>query len=168
MIDEMMKLRFDEKQIAAIAAKYAYQREDEEVTRLKRDVAARGFLTKDDLQKVAYWKAPRSVHHIEKNCEEYIKEVTGFALRTTSERARIQALTVLDGVSWPTASVILHFFHEEKSPILDFRALWSLMVELPNQYTFSLWWPYVQFCRELSRRNRVDMRTLDRALWQYS
>ena len=163
-----MKLRFDEKQIAAIAAKYAYQRDDEEVAGLKAGVAARAFLTKKDLQKVAKWKSPRSARHIEKNCEEYIKEVTAFALRTTSERARIEAFTVLDGVSWPTASVILHFFHKEEYPILDFRALWSVMLEEPNQYTFTFWWPYVQFCRELSRRNGVDMRTLDRALWQYS
>jgi hypothetical protein len=29
-------------------------------------------------------------------------------------------------------------------------------------------WPYVQFCRDLSMRTGLDMRTLDRALWQYS
>jgi len=163
-----MELRFDETQIAAVAAQYAYEQDDEQVARLKPDVTKRGFLTKDDLRTVAKWKAARAAHHVEKNCEEYIEKVTAFALRTSSERARIEALTILDGVSWPTASVILHFFHKEEYPILDFRALWSVTLEEPNQYTFTFWWPFVQFCRELSRRNRVDMRTLDRALWQYS
>jgi len=161
-----MKLQFDETQIAAFAAKY--QDDEEEVAGLKPGVAKRGFVTKRDLHEVAKWKSSMSAHHVEKNSEEYIKEVTAFALRTTSERARIEVLTILDGVSWPTASVILHFFHKEDYPILDFRALWSVELEEPNQYTFGFWWPYVQFCRDLSSRNGVDMRTLDRALWQYS
>ena len=76
--------------------------------------------------------------------------------------------SILDGVSWPTASVILHFFHRRRYPILDFRALWSVGLEPPVQYGFNFWWDYVQYCRILARESRVDMRTLDRPLWQYS
>ena len=77
-------------------------------------------------------------------------------------------LTCLTGVSWPTASVILHFFHPDPYPIMDFRALWSVSLKVPAQYTFEFWWEYVKFCRGIASRSRVDMRTLDRALWQYS
>ena len=105
---------------------------------------------------------------MKKNTEEYVREITSFALRAETERARIEVLTKLDGVSWPTASVILDFFHDEPYPILDYRALWSVTLERPTQYTFDFWWPYVQYCRMLAEKNKVDMRTLDRALWQYS
>jgi hypothetical protein len=64
--------------------------------------------------------------------------------------------------------VILHFFHRDPYPIIDFRALWSVSLPVPVQYGFDFWWPYVQFCRDLSDRTGLDMRTLDRALWQYS
>ena len=89
-------------------------------------------------------------------------------MATEDERARIQSLTLLDGVSWPTASVILYLFHRDPYPILDFRALWSLSLDVPVQYRFDFWLPYVRCCRDLAQRANVDMRTLDRALWQYS
>jgi len=69
--------------------------------------------------------------HVEDNPEEYVKEITAFALGATTERSRIEVLTNLDGVRWPTASVILHFFHKEPYPIMDFRALWSVSLDVP-------------------------------------
>jgi hypothetical protein len=78
-------------------------------------------------------------------------------------------LTLLQGVEWPTASVLLHFGHRDLYPILDYRALWSLQVEPPKAgYDFEFWREYTKSCRELARQAELDMRTLDRALWQYS
>jgi hypothetical protein len=105
---------------------------------------------------------------MESNTEEYVEEVTGVALGSRNERTRMEALTLLDGVGWPTASVILHFFHRERYPIVDFRALWSLSLEEPREYKFGFWWNYVSCCRALSDRTGLGMRTLDQALWQYS
>jgi hypothetical protein len=49
------------------------------------------------------------------------------------------------------------------------RALWSLGFETPpSYYSFEFWQRYVAHCRELATTAGVDMRTLDRALWQYS
>ena len=91
------------------------------------------------------------------------------ALSTRNERLRIEALMLLEGVGWPTASVLLHFGHAEPYPILDVRALWSLGVRVaPDKYDFDLWWRYTECCRRLAARLNVTMRTLDRALWQYS
>lgn len=162
------KLRFDESRIQKIAALYEYPIAEDELIDLKPVVQKRGFLKKQELQKIAYWKAPRSSGHVNKNEDAYVREITEFSFRASTERARIQVLTNLDGVSWPTASVILHLFHHEPYPIMDFRALWSVTLEVPKQYSFDFWWPYVEFCREITHRNQVDMRILDRALWQYS
>ena len=161
-------LRFKMSEIGSLARRYQYSNKETDPVTLKLEVNKRGHLTKDELAAIAYWKAPRSSKHALKNSEEYVSEITGFAFRTNSERARIESLTILDGVSWPTASVILHFFHRDPYPILDYRALWSVSFENPNQYTFSFWWSYVEFCRSLAINAKVDMRTLDQALWQYS
>ena len=162
-------LRFDIGDIGEIARRYQYPlSETELLALLKPRINDRGYMTKEELAEVAYWKAPRSARHVKRNAEEYVVEVTRFAFGTACERARIQSLTMLDGVLWPTASVILHLFHREPYQILDFRALWSVSLDIPAQYSFGYWWPYVQFCRELAESTGMDMRTLDRALWQYS
>jgi hypothetical protein len=162
------KLRCPESELPSLAARYEYTKWEETLLDLRAEILNRGWITKGDLRIIARWKAPRSAGYMESNPEEYVREISGFALSAKSERARIEVLTLLDGVQWPTASVILHFFHRDPYPIIDFRALWSVSLPVPVQYGFDFWWPYVQFCRDLSDRTGLDMRTLDRALWQYS
>ena len=162
------KLRLPKPDLSFFAARYQYPIQETTVLGLVETVAKRGWMTKDDLRMVAQRKAPRSAGHVKNNSEEYVKEISAFALTATTERSRIEVLTNLDGVRWPTASVILHFFHKEPYPIMDFRALWSVSLDVPAQYSFGFWWPYVEFCRHLSKDTGLDMRTLDRALWQYS
>lgn len=159
-----MKLRFSESLIQHYANRYEYPRMEQDLLRL----SVNGHLTKYQLRLIARWTSPLSAGHIEQNGDEYIKEVSTFAFSAKQERARIETLTLLDGVSWPTASVILHLFHREPYPVLDVRALWSLGADAPSQYTFPFWWRYVEACRDLAKRNAVPMRTLGRALWQYS
>ncbi len=163
-----MNLRFDESQIEKVANRYEFPREETDLMNLNIGIQCMGFLNKEQLQLVARWKAARSAWHVEKNTNEYIVDITSFAFSTNNERSRIESLTILDGVSWPTASVILHLFHKDPYPILDFRALWSANLEVPNQYSYSFWQLYVSFCREIAKRNKISMRVLDRAMWQYS
>lgn len=161
------KLKFDEKRIREIAARYGYALFDGELLKLRSVVQERGFLTKTDLYKIASWKAARSAGRVERNSEADVREITRIAFLTTSERARVESLLILDGVGWPMASVILHFYHRDPYPILDYRALWSSSLHA-TAYDFEFWWSYVQFCRKVAARSDVDMRTLDKALWQYS
>lgn len=163
-----MKLRFDEKKICFWSQRYQVPKIETDLIKLKGEIQRKRQLTKSQLQLVCSWKAPRSAGHVEKNDEEFVTEVTEFALKAKSERTRIEVLTVLDGVLWPTASVVLHLFHSDRYPILDFRALWSVGTTVPTQYSFEFWWCYVRFCRSLAKKNHASMRILDRALWQYS
>lgn len=163
-----LSLQFKPDQIQELASRYDYRVSESDLLNLKKTIFSRGYLTKQELKTVAYWKAPRSSANAAKNPEGYVEEVSGFALETPSERARIESLTILDGVRWPTASVILHFFHRDPYPIMDFRTLWSVSLDVPAKYTFGFWWAYVDFCRGVAERSGVDMRTLDKALWQYS
>ena len=161
-------LRFNLADVEKIALRYPVPDHERELIALKPEILGRGYLTKDELQKVAFWKAPRSAAHAGKNDEAYVVEITQCAFAAKCERIRIEVLTLLDGVSWPTASVILHLFHPDPYPILDFRVVWSLSLEVPSQYTFWFWWLCVDFCRDTATQARVNMRTLDRALWQWS
>jgi hypothetical protein len=162
------RLRFNASRIEEIASRCEYSISEDDLVEFRPEVQARGYLSKQELEKIAYWKAPRSSGRVRSNSEDYVQEVTALALNARGERVRIEVLTLLDGVSWPTASVILHFRHSDPYPIIDFRALWSVKLDVPSQYGFELWWGYTEFCRALAKKNSVDMRTLDRALWQYS
>ena len=139
--------------------------------KIKSKVQKNGYIEKDLLGRITRWKAGRNIH-ADKNCDAYVKEITTYALKANNERTRIEVLTCLDGVLFPTASAILHFFHKGRYPILDVRALWSVGFEeeeiAKTKYTFSFWWDYVSFCRETAARNDASMRTLDMSLWQYS
>ena len=126
-------------------------------------------MTKGQLQTLCKWKSPRSAGNMLRNSTSYVKEITGYSLRSGDERTRIETLTLLDGVGWPTASAILHFYHADNYPILDFRALWSIGVDTPpSVYKYDFWQDYTDCCREISKRHKVSMRLLDKALWQYS
>ena len=136
------KLRFPEKQLPLFASRYQYPLEEDTVIGLRPTIMKRGYMEKDELRIIAQWKASRSAGGMENNQEEYVGEITKFSFGATTERARIEVLTNLDGVQWPTASVILHFFHKDPYPIIDFRALWSVSLDAPGQYSFDFWWHY--------------------------
>jgi hypothetical protein len=163
-----LRLRFDPKHVRPLAARFG-EGGDEQIEReVVPRARANGYLTKPDFLALCAWKSPRSRPRCEANDEAYVRAVTAVALSTPSERLRVEALTLLDGVHWPTASAILHFCHPEPYPVLDWRALWSLGVEGTVRYDFALWSEYTRCCRALARRCRVGMRDVDRALWQYS
>lgn len=98
----------------------------------------------------------------------FVEAVTRVAFSTPDKQLRIEILTLLHGVRWPTASAILHWCHPDCYPVLDYRALWSLGIDPPPHYNFAFWWAYTEHCRDLANRAGVAMRVLDRALWQYS
>jgi hypothetical protein len=155
-------------ELREIAARHPFV-EDPEIEEISRTTREQGYYTRDGFLKISRWKGARVRPHREENDEETIREVTRLALNTPIERLRIEALTILHGVTWPSASVLLHFGHRDPYPILEPRALWSLGIERPpDEYGFEFWWAYVGACRCLAEATGIDMRTLDRALWQFS
>lgn len=162
-----MKLRFPESEIQQWAERFNSGSTETYFMEISPKIQEQGYLDKGLLKRVARWKSKRRAGLIEKNDDDYIKDITSFAFSATSERARIRALRLLDGVDWPTASVILHLFHKDSYPILDFRAMWSIGLD-DYKYSSAFWSDYTNFCRDIASCNQVDMRTLDKALWQYS
>lgn len=162
------KLRFPQNKVRYWASRYEYKNEDVMCNMIAPKIQEQKFLTKDDFIFLCKWKSPRPIKQAEKNDEAFIKEITHVSLTTPNPKLSIEVLTLLKGVSWPVASVILHYGKKNEYPILDYRALWSLGYGQPKTYDFELWSAYTNYCKKLSREMEVDMRTLDRALWRYS
>src|SRR5687768_7771093 len=138
------------------------------VDELSRRARARGVVTRAEFLALCRWKTPRSQPRCATNTAAQIREATRIALATDDEQAKMYILRTLAGVGWPTASVILHFCDTRPYPVLDYRALWSLGYARPPAYTFEFWSAYTDFTRALAQSTGHDMRTVDRALWQYS
>ena len=162
------KLKILKKEIRNWASRYSYNNEDKMSKEIAPKIQKQKYLTKDDLIFICRWKSPRITPLAKQNDESLIKEVTSISLKTKNHVLSIGVLLILKGVSWPVASVILHFGKKNLYPILDYRALWSLSVKKPYVYNFEFWISYVNYCRTLAKETKIDMRTLDRALWQYS
>jgi hypothetical protein len=162
------KLRFELAEIAERAADYGKPEDDDDVIRVGGCARERGHYTAADLAMIGDWKSARARGRRVLNDDAYVREVTGVALSTSCERLRIEVLTLLDGVGWPTASVLLHLGHRDRYPILDFRAVEALNFKGDAPHTFAFWWAYTVFCRDLAEKAGVSMRVLDRALWAYS
>jgi thermostable 8-oxoguanine DNA glycosylase len=131
-------------------------------------VNKRGYCKKSEFLKICKWKTRRTQSRCKKNDESFVKEVTRIAFGARNEKIRIEILTLLTGVNYPTASVFLHFCHKDPYPIIDFRALWSLNINYNGIYNFEFWMQYTQYCRDLASKYNLTMRELDKALWYYS
>ncbi len=173
-----MKLRFPESKIQQWAEHYKptgdkARWENELIEIIKPKVKQHGYLELNELETLVKWKSERRKALVKDNCDSDVKHITKCAFLVRGKRPRIEILTCLRGVAYPIASAILHFFHEDPYPILDVRALWSVGFEEEEinrlSYSFKFWKEYMRFCRNVASRNGIkDMRTLDRALWQYS
>jgi len=168
------RLTFPGASIPELATRYALEQSPEEreeewrlVEQVGLTIRRDALLTKGQFLALCRWKSPRRIRLCNENRADRIEESWRLVCSTSDEALRIGVLMALDGVSWPTASVLLHFGHDDPYPILDVRALETLGVRETN-YTYDFWWSYVQNCRALAGKVGVDMRTLDRALWQWS
>lgn len=169
----------DKKTIEEYARRYdkwynktAYKKTE---VRIKEWLRTHCYLNKGKFVETGCWKSPRSRQHFEheENNDNTVREITRFSLEAQSEKARAESLFVLKGVGYPVASTILHFAFPKKYPILDFRALWSLggkwrEMSKEQNYNFDFWTEYCGEIQTISRETGEDIRTIDKALWQYS
>src|SRR5262245_31562644 len=122
----MFKLRFPENKIAHWASRYSYATEAHFEDEIAPAARSRGYLIRPEFIELCRWKTPRTQPMVRSNPADIVEAVTRAALESRHEHVKINVLRALRGVSWPTASVVLHFCDGQPYPILDFRALWSL------------------------------------------
>ena len=162
------ELQFDPGAIPALAARFPVT-DDGPAAAAGAAAHAQGFYTRAQFLVVCAWKTPRSRPRVAANGEAEVQAATRAALTATDERERMEALLALGGVGVPTASVLLYFAEPDRYPILDVRALESLGQPVNRStYPVTYWLEYLAACRALALRHGVDLRTLDKALWQHS
>jgi hypothetical protein len=128
----------------------------------------RGHYTRAELIEVCAWKTVRSRPKVAANTAARVTRTTARAFSAQDEPTRMTTLLELEGVGVPTASTLLYCAFPADYPILDVRALESLGVTARTHYSVSFWLEYLHACRDLAHRQGVTLRTLDKALWQYS
>jgi hypothetical protein len=161
-------LQFDVRQVGAYAARYPDE-DDTLVLAIGCEARRRGHYTREEFIAACRWKTPGSGPLVATNSAGEIETATRIALSDAStERERVDGLRSLAGVEFPTASVLLHLAYPERYPILDKRALHALGVRPAATYSFRFWTEYVEKYRRLVEQARVDGRTVDRSLWQWS
>ncbi len=164
-----MNLRFPPNQISWWASQYECPaNESYIVNKISPAVRRRGYLKKEEFLRICHWKTPRSAPQCGRNRDSYVREVTRTAFSSRDEELKIKILTLLYGVNWPTASAILHFCDQGKYPILDVRTRWSVSIPRSHPYDIDLWMEYCNLMRSLSIRTHLNMRTIDRGLWQFA
>jgi hypothetical protein len=160
-------LQFDSSEIAALAARYGYQ-QDDQAFKAGSNILG-GNYGRDNLKIIVRWKSPRKIACIDDNTDTEIARALRFASDPrTSERSAIDVLDRLHGVGIPIASAILTTMFPERYTIIDFRALESLGIVRAPTDSVDYYLSYLAKCRELARKHKVSLRTLDRALWQWS
>jgi hypothetical protein len=163
----VFELQFPCAAVSALAGRFGYQ-DNPGLMAVGEAARARGHYTREEFILVCGWKTVRSRPKVMSNSEADVVDATGRSFASTDEAGRIAALLDLDGVGVPTASTLLHVAFPADYPILDVRALESLGVKARSQYPVSFWLGYLEACREIAAHCGVSLRTLDKALWQYS
>jgi hypothetical protein len=155
-------------EVRALAERYCYGYDGEAMAAGAR-AREGGHFTRYDFLTVCAWKTGRSKSKVEVNDETTIHQATARALADHDERDRMEALLELNGVGIPTASALLCCAHPREYPILDVNALKALAYESQRTtYSVTFWLGYLEACRRFAAACQVDLRTLDKALWQYT
>lgn len=165
---QSFSLSFDEDKIKYYSARYSYPDNGIPIEKIQSDVEKFGMSYKSAANVISWKTRGRSSHHFLKNSEERFKIIIGRVSHHESAESNISNLKCLHGVGAPVASTILSVMFPQEYTILDFRALHALGIPKKLYYSNSFFPEYNAFCLQLAKKNGVDLRTLDKALWQWS
>jgi hypothetical protein len=165
MPEPQFQLQFAPSEIDELATRYMDP--DGEAFKAGHRIAS-GDYSRANLKIIFRWKTGgRGQSRLAKNTDGEIAEALSSAIHAASEHEAVDALCKLHGVDVPVASAILTAIYPDCYTIIDFRALQSLGVKRSYLNT-TFYLAYLAACRDLSRQHKVNLRTLDRALWQWS
>lgn len=155
---------------------FKFRSEDDETTNLIKRLSVsrkRGFLTRDELVEVCYWKSPRVLRHIKSNMPNQIKQQTKRVFETRSERIKLECLTSLKGVGVPMASAILMLTNPKRYPVIDIR-VWTLLYTIGivnsnargSNFSFDEWYQFLMIVRHFGAKYKVGARAIENILFE--
>ena len=129
----------------------------------------RGHYTRSEFLVVCAWKSPRSRPRVQANSARAVRAATSVALRPGSSRqARMEPCSRCRASASRTASTLLWVAFPADYPILDVRALHALGHKPRGTYPDGLLAGVPWRAARWRRQHGVSLRTLDKALWQWS
>ena len=163
------------RQLSVLLTHYLSTEEDAEtaaLTRELRQARLRGYLTRDELEKVCHWKSPRAIRLIKSNNGARVRTATRRALATKNERQCIEALMTLDGVSVAMASAILTLLKPRRYGVIDIRVwqvLYAMGVVTKKSsgvgFNFNNWYQFLMNIRHFAKKLGVGARDIERSLF---
>jgi hypothetical protein len=129
-----------------------------------------------NLEAIVRWKSERAVQYLIGNSDEQVRHVLAVAAAPeSSTESAIKALLELHGVDICVASAILAAIYPERYTVLDYHVLEAVGYARHDVHFYE---EYLAFCKRLADSNIVKpqsalpgpapLRTLDRALWEWS
>lgn len=142
--------------------------EDEKAFEAGRKIRG-GEVTRQNLLTIVAWKSKRRAALIADNSDGEIADALRLALLAREPRSAFAVLMGLNGVAVPMASAILTAIDQERFTVIDYRALEALGVPNADYSKLDFYLHhYFPECARLAAAHRVDLRTIDRALWAWS
>jgi hypothetical protein len=162
-------------QLRVLVRRYLSTEEDAKTAVLIRELRqarVRGYLKRDELEKVCRWKSARAIHLIKSNSGARVRTATRRALVTRSERRRLEALLTLSGVSLPMASAILMLLQPRRYGVIDIR-VWQVLYAMDAVtkkssgvgFTFNNWYQFLIIIRYFAKKLGVGARDIERSLF---
>ena len=166
MIDSIFCLQFDPTEMSALAGRYKDEKENGAFEAGSQIRA--GAYTRAHLGTIFEWKTNgRGKSRLLENTDDEIADALNLAVTAKTERAALAVLCGLHGVDVPVASAILTAIYPERYTVIDFRALEALGIKKTN-LTVNFYLDYLADCRKRAKAQTIELRELDRALWQWS
>lgn len=125
-----------------------------------------------DVVLVVGWKSRRILSRFQQhNQPREVEAAVGVALEVIDPDEALGALIELNWVGERVASAVLAAFRPEVYTVMDWRAWKSLTIHgylagLEKATWRESWVPYLSVCRSIAAETGVDLRTLDRALFE--
>ena len=162
-------------QLRVLLTRYLSTEEDAKTATLIRELRQareRGYLKRDELEKVCRWKSARAIRLIKSNSGARVRTATRRALATRNERRRLQALMTLNGVSVPMASAILMLLQPHRYGVIDIR-VWQVLYAMDAVtkkssgvgFNFNNWYQFLMIIRYFAKKFRVGARDVERSLF---
>jgi len=109
----------------------------------------------------------RRLERLGRNAPEDVERLTAAAFACGDAYEATRILQKLDGISFSTSTLILHFCWRDGCPVLDGPTLSCFGRERPTHVTPAFWAVFDGAMRDLAARSGLGLPALQRALWQH-
>ncbi|KXS45515.1 MAG: PHP domain-containing protein [Candidatus Frackibacter sp. T328-2] len=132
----------------------------------------KGYMTKDELYRLAHLNSTRSSYHVKKNSLYRVEKITEIVYQLEDEFAQLTLLASLSGVGVPTASAILTSLDPEKHCVIDTR-VWATLWRIgyfdieKESFTADDYLKIITIVRRLSMEVDLTVAEIGYALFAY-